>query len=205
MTQTQTAAHASEVHRTAVRTISRAIEDACAFFEDRTRDHLADHSLADVVPKTSYDLGDYVTVYDDLLASTGKHTVHRIGKELAYTATWDSDTDGVADALETLDDVYAQFHRGDAGGYAFELTGEESGRLVCKTPYPAAAERGFLRGVGQQFSNTGFLKADLVDQHREDGLRVTTFEVRWWASTDLGTGDLPTVDAENARSYAGAD
>jgi hypothetical protein len=71
--------------------------------------------------------------------------------------------------------------------------------------YPAAAERGFLRGVGQQFTDTGFLKADLVDQHCENGLRVTTFEVRWWASTDLQTVDSPTVDAESAPGYAGAD
>lgn len=193
-----------EIRGTAIQTIRHAIEDACGFFDGRTEDHLAAQGLADASGQTWYDLSDYIAVYDDLLESTGKHTVRRIGKELGHGMTFDSDVETLGDALAALDGSYHRLHRGDAGRYRFESTGVESGRLVCHTPYPAPVERGLLRGLAQRFTDTGFVTADLVTTDRRDGHRVTTFDIEWWSGAEMETTDA-SAEANATQGIAGAD
>jgi hypothetical protein len=174
-----------EVRGTAIRSITDAIDEACGFFDGRTRDHLAAHDLADASGQAWYDVGECVAVYDDLLETTGRHTVRRIGKELANRFAFDRDVDSFEEALTALDDAYRHLHRGDVGGYRFESTGAESGRLVCRTPYPEALEQGLLRGLAQRFTDTGYVTTDLVTTDQRDGLRVTTLDVEWWGGTAI--------------------
>jgi hypothetical protein len=194
-----------EVRGTAVQTVARAIETACGFFDGRTRDHLATYGLSDASTQAWYDVADYVAVCDDLLDSTGQHTVRRIGKELASEMVWDRTPDSFAAALRALDSAYNRLHRGTVGGYQFEQDGEEAGQLVCTTPYPATLEEGLLRGLAQRFTDTGFVTMELVDSERQDGRRVTTFDVEWWDGTDIGASETPTVAARSAADVASAD
>ncbi|WP_340100883.1 hypothetical protein [Salinibaculum salinum] len=187
-----------------MQTVARAIETACGFFDGRTRDHLAAYGLGDPSPQAWYDVADYVAVYDDLLDSTGQHTVRRIGKELASEMVWDRDPESFAATLSVLDSAYNRLHRGSVGGYKFEQTGEEAGQLVCATPYPATLEEGLLRGLAQRFTDTGFVTMDLVGCEREDGLRVVTFDVEWWDGTDIGTPETSEADARSATNAASA-
>jgi hypothetical protein len=178
-----------EVRGTAVRTILQAIDEACGFFDGRTQEHLAARGLADASAQSWYDVRDYAAVYDDLLDSTGKHTVRRIGKELAHRMTFDRDPETLGEALAALDDSYRHLHRGDVGGYRFESTGTESGRLVCHTPYPAPLERGLVRGLAQRFTDTGFISTELVNTDRQDAFHTTTFDLEWWEGTGIQTGE----------------
>ena len=193
-----------EVRGAAVRTIQQAIDDACGFFAGRTREHLAAHGLADASAQSWYDVRDYVAVYDDLLDSTGKHTVNRIGKELAHRMPFDRDPQTLGEALAALDDSYRHLHRGNVGGYRFESAGAESGRLVCHTPYPAPLERGLVRGLAQRFTDTGFISTELVNTDRQDDFHSTTFDLEWWEGTEIQTGQKG-VEAGTPSGLAGAD
>lgn len=195
-----------EVRGTAIRTVRDAIDDACGFFDGRTQEHLAARGLADASVQSWYDLRDYIAVYDDLIESTGEHTVRRIGKQLGHQLPFDRGVDTLGEALAALDDSYRRLHRGDAGGYRFESTGAESGRLVCRTPYPAAVEQGLLRALAQRFTDTGFVTTDTLSTDRQGEFRVTTLGIEWWNGTGTGT-DAPgaTVGAGNTSGLAGAD
>ena len=197
-------AHAGEAHCSVVETVTRAIDRACGFFESRTESMLKAHGIGTTAQTEWVDVKDFVAVNEEILDTTGAHTVRRIGKELADTYDWSTQPTTVGDALATLDDTYHRLHRGAVGGYNFERTGAESGRLVCKTPYPVELEEGLLRGIGQRFSETGFTKTDVVDTHREDGLLVTTIEVDWWHSEALTPRASTDAHVEPAE-YAGAD
>lgn len=202
-----TAAHGmqtGEVHSRVVATVPRAIERACGFFEERTARLLAAHGLDETASAVWYEAADFAALCDDVLASTGGNTVRRIGKELADTYDWAVTPGSVVDALASLDGAYRDAHRGDAGGYDFQRTGAESGRLICRTPYPVELDEGLLRGIGQRFSDTGFTKSEVVDTHREDGLLVTTLDVHWWESTDISGGAETDANAE-FRGHVGAD
>ena len=197
-------ARSGEAHRSVVETVTRAIDRACGFFESRTESILEAQGIDTTAQTEWVDVEDFVAVTAEILDTTGAHTVRRIGKELADTYDWSTQSATVGDALATLDDTYHRLHRGAVGGYDFEQTGAESGRLVCRTPYPVALEEGLLRGIGQRFSETGFTKTEVVDTHREDDLLVTTIEVHWWHSAALtprASTDAPVETAD----YAGAD
>jgi hypothetical protein len=199
-----TAETSADVHADAVATIERAIADACGFFADRTDRILAANDLRG--DSQWFALADYISAFDDLLDSTGDHTVRRIGKELAHTLSWPRGTDSVPAALDALDEAHSGILRGDAGDYEFTRTGAESGRLVCRTPYPTAVEQGLLRGLGQRFTDTGFLKSELVDSRREKGRLVSTYEIRWWESAGLDAADSPTKSSAQTNPHiAGAD
>jgi hypothetical protein len=192
-TDTKTADADAAVDARAIEAVPDAIDSACGHFGGRTQALLATHNLDG--DQRWYDLADYVALYEELLGSTGEHTVRRVGKELAHALTWESNVDSAPAALAALDDVYDRLHRGAAGGYEFERTGPESGRLVCDTPYPEAFHRGLLRGLGQRFTDTGFLKAEVTDAGRDR----TTFELHWWSTVGsdasaggpTATGDAP--------------
>lgn len=186
----------------AVTTVVRAIERGCGFFGDRARGVLADNGIDEPVAGETYPLAAVLSAYEDLLETTGEHTVHRIGKELAHVLSWDPETESVADALDALDDVYGHIHSGNAGTYEFERTGEETGRLVSKTPYPAALEAGLLRGIAQRFSETGYVDVETVQSRREDGMHVTTLCVEWWQSTTI---DAPVGSVAGMRRPAAGD
>ena len=194
-----------QIRGTAVRTIPTAIEAACGFFETRTDAHLGEYGLTDSSPQAWYDVTDYVAVVEDLLDSTGQHTVRRIGKALAHAMVWDREVEGLGDALATLEDAYYRLHRGTVGGYRFERTGAESGRLGCETPYPVALEQGVLRGLAQRFTETGFITTDRLTPERRGDLSVVTFDVEWWNGTDIGGTDTPRVESSSATGVAGAD
>lgn len=186
----------------AVVAVLRAIERGCGCFEGRTRAILAENGIENPASDGEYDLELLLGVYDDLLASTGKHTVTRIGKELPHVIQWPAGTDTVGDALASLSEVHRDLHSGNAGTYHFERTGPEQGRLVSETPYPAALEAGMLRGIAQRFSETGYVAVEQGNTRRENGDRTTTFEIQWWQSTDMGT---PTAASKTNTATAAGD
>lgn len=188
-----------------VQAIITGVDRACGHFEGRTREILADNGIENPEERNWHDVDDAVGAYTDLLDSTGEHTVRRIGKEIPQVVSFPDRPDSVAEALAALDELHDSLHRGDAGGYEFERTGDETGRLVCKTPYPAALERGILRGIAQRFSETGYISTDVVGTRRENGLLVTTVDVEWWESTDISAGTEIDADATTTAAFAASD
>jgi hypothetical protein len=180
-----------------VQAIPRAIDRGVGFFEGRVEALLARHGLTDAAATDRYDLAEVAGAYHDLLASTGAHTVRRVGKELAAMLPWERRIDGAADALAALGDAYAAVHRGDAGAVTFERTGAETGRVVARTPYPAALVQGLLRGVAGEFTDTGYIGATTVETEQSGRFTTVTVDVTWWDTVAVSE---PAATARRARS-----
>ncbi|MFC6975528.1 hypothetical protein ACFQL1_14120 [Halomicroarcula sp. GCM10025709] len=181
---------ATTVSATAVECVRAAITETCGGFEQRTRLLLERNGLPEPERGEWYPLANVRALYEDLHSTTGRNIVEQIGVTFPRVTDWPGGVDGVGAALAGLDGVHRDLHRGEAGGYSFTRTGERTGRLVCDTPYPAAFERGVVRGIGKRFGvDTGFVAID--DHTRSDGATVCTVE--WWgergtsATARLGT------------------
>ncbi len=173
---------AAEVSGRALQSVLDGVTRTCGGFEARTLSLFEHNGLPEPKADEWYPLGRYCGVYEDLLSTTGHNIVERIGVQTARTAAWPRAVDGVGDALDALDAVHRDRHRGgDVGGYEFTPTGERTGRLTCSTPYPVALERGLVRGIGQRFgAETGFVA---IEEHTRRGDSVT-FDVQWWGARE---------------------
>ena len=176
-----------------------AYENGLGFFQSRARELLAANGIDAPSPTRTYDLDAVLGVFADLRATQREKIIRRVGKTLPHELDWADGVSSTAEAFATLDAVYADLHGGDAGGYEFERTGTEQGRLVCATPYPAEFEEGLFRGIAQRFSETGYIDVELVE--RRDG--ATTYDLTWWESAELDSG--PTIDADAGSTPVAGD
>lgn len=87
-------------------------------------------------------------------------------------------------ALGTFDMAYQIKHRnGDAGGFAFEKTGNRSGKIVCRNPYPSDFDYGVIYRIVQKFKDnattSSSVKPDSNAPSRKNGDDSCTFLIEW--------------------------
>ncbi|MFC7196868.1 hypothetical protein ACFQL4_23160 [Halosimplex aquaticum] len=96
-----------------------------------------DRDLATARPGEWYPLSSYVHAVEAVHGLVGDHAVHALGQRIARAVAFPEGVESVPDALDALDDVCRDRHRGgDVGGYAFRQIGDEDGRIECHTPTP---------------------------------------------------------------------
>lgn len=188
------------VSGTVVECVRRGITETCGGFERRTRTILERNGLPEPEADEWYPLADVRALYEDIHSTTGRNIVEQLGVTFPGVAQWPVGVAGVGAALAELDGVHQRLHRGEAGGYSFTRTGERTGRLVCDTPYPAAFERGVVRGIGKRFGvDTGFVA---IDEHgRSDG--ATVFTVEWWG--ERGTSATARLGTSSGAEFVTGD
>lgn len=163
-----------------VRAVIDGVVEACGHFEDRTRRLLAEQGIEDPGPGTEHDLSGVVEAIWAIHRTTGRNTVNRIGRAVSGELAWIGNVDDIWAAFERLDSAYRRIHAGaDIGRFQFE-SDPEGGRLRVDTPYPAAFERGLIRGIGRRFgSDTGYIA---IENERSTGGSDATnvYELVWW-------------------------
>ena len=153
-------------------------------FRKRLRHLLAQRGLDDPKPTRWYSQNDLVDVFEALAASVGPFTIYDMGVQVAHDAEFPPEVDSVERALTHVDAFHRTGHRGaTAGSYIFEKTGEGSGSMVCKTPYPCDFDRGLIEAVAERFRPEGAwnvtVKHDESAECRRRGADSCTYAVQW--------------------------
>ena len=153
-------------------------------FRKRLRHVLAEHGLDKPKPNHWYSQDELLGVFDAIAAGAGPFTIFNMGTRVAEDTELPAGIDSVEKALAQMDAFYRGGHRGEkVDGYAFEKTGENSGAIVCKTPYPCDFDRGLIETVAQRSRPRG--SRNVTVEHddsaacRKRGGDRCTYLVRW--------------------------
>jgi len=107
-----------------------------------------------------------------------------IGMKIPDQAVWPPDLTDIHAALTSIGVAYSMNHRGgEIGEYLYEKTGECSGVMVCRNPYPSDFDYGLIYRVIQKFrgatSNTLLVKLDDSKPTRKNGADSCTYQLSW--------------------------
>lgn len=166
----------AEVNGRSVRSVVEGVGQFSSAYKERTLNILDNHGLPEPEEGEWYSMQAYLDAFEELSDTVGPKTVTKIGSEIPSVVDWPPEVGTVEEALTSLDDVYRMNHRGeDLGYYEFEPTGDASGVMECRNPYPPELDEGLLKGVAEKFSDDGaFVR---VEQTSEGVERA--FDISW--------------------------
>jgi len=115
---------------------------------------LASHGIQNPRPGEWYRQQSWLDAFKEIAETGGGDTLFKIGQKIPYNAKFPPSVNTVEKALLSLDAVYHINHRGGGiGSYRFVRTGERSGIMICKNPYPCDFDRGLIEAVIDRFSS----------------------------------------------------
>jgi hypothetical protein len=159
-----------EVHGRTIRTVTdEALEPFAAVHRERALSTLAERGIDDPADDRWYPQAAWLAVFEQLSETLESHALDRLGERIPAVADWPglADHDSVAAGLRSIDEAYRRNHRGgDIGSYRFESTGERSGTVTARTPYPCVFDRGLVRAVARETAPVG---AFVLVEERADG------------------------------------
>lgn len=119
---------------------------------------LQKHNLYPIDTEGWYKQQDWLNAFSELSEGNFMNLV-AMGMKVPDFAIWPPDINTVHEALASIDVAYHMNHRkGEIGHYHYEKTGESSGRMICRNPYPSDFDYGIIyRTVGK------FVASDNVD------------------------------------------
>ncbi|MFB6195860.1 MAG: hypothetical protein ABEI80_06790 [Haloplanus sp.] len=143
-----------EVHG---RTILAVVDDALARFSETYRrtayDALAANGIDDPSADEWYPQQAWLDTFETIAADLEPHILDRLGEQIPDVAEWPTGVSTVEDGLRSIDDAYRRNHRGgDIGFYRFDATGERTGDVHCKNPYPCEFDRGLVRATARRYA-----------------------------------------------------
>ena len=107
-----------------------------------------------------------------------------VGMSVPDNAEFPPDIQTVEDALASLNVAYQMNHRGgDIGEYRYESTGERSGKMICRNPYPSDFDYGLIYRLIQKFRTASdghiLVKLDTDAPSRKNGHESCTYLLEW--------------------------
>lgn len=164
----------------------RAMVDGVARFSEEYRETVQEAmenvSIVDPKPDEWYPQQDWLRAFSVLAEELEPHLLDRIGEQIPDTADWPTDISGVEAGLHSINDAYQRNHRGgDIGYYRFTRTGEETGEVTCKNPYPCPFDRGIVRAVTKRYApvESFVFVEETGDECRRNGGAACTYTVNW--------------------------
>jgi len=162
------------------------IEDALSRFSEehrqRVRETLGEYGITDPETAKWYPQQAELNAFETIAEELEPHILDRLGEQVPVAADWPGDIDSVEEALRSINEAYELNHRGgEIGYYEFEKTGERTGTVECKNPYPCRFDRGLIRGIAQEHSPVEsfvFLE-EQGTRCRRRGDDVCTYTVHW--------------------------
>lgn len=160
----------------------RAYVHALGLLQRRGVQILAEQGIDSVDPEAWYPWQAYLNAQRAIYEDVGPNTIGRIGRKLVEEATFSPEIDGVHAALASLDGDYRLRHRGtDVGGFSYEATGERSGRIAIRNPYPCGLDRQVVEALCRRFrpadSPAAYVKHR--DGCRDQGAEECVLELSW--------------------------
>ncbi len=144
---------------------------------------LADQGINDPQPGHWYPQQAWLNAFQTIAEKVGPATLLAIGKTIPLNARWPGHLDTMEKALASIDAAYHMNHRGgDIGSYRFEKTGPNSGKMICRNPYPSEFDRGVISAVARKFARSGVVLSVTLDETaptRKNGADSCTFLIEW--------------------------
>jgi hypothetical protein len=141
------------------------------------------HGITDPTTETWHSQQAWLDSFKEIAEKVGPATLRRIGTKIPETALWPPTVRTVEDALASIDVAYHMNHRGgEIGHYAFQKTGDKSGKMVCGNPYPCEFDFGIVENTARMFAPPGvpaFVKHDDSQPCRKKGADSCTYRITW--------------------------
>lgn len=153
-------------------------------FRDRALAILGENHIVNPQPGKWYAQSDWLSAFKTISERMGGITLLAIGRQIPENAQWPPAVDSLEKALPSIDVAYHMNHRGgEIGTYQFEKTGEKTGRMVCRNPYPCEFDRGIIDGVARKFKPQGVaivnVRHDDTMPCRKSGADQCTYLISW--------------------------
>jgi hypothetical protein len=161
------------------RTILGTLEQMMSVFRRRIEESLTEFGITDVEAEAWYSADDFARVLAMVERDAGRSTVTKLGAVAPETMEWVGNPTTVAEGLTNLSRSHQSTHRGAVGHYDFEQTGEDTGRIVCDTPYPCEFDKGVLKGTMKRFGGQYPKITEDTHECRDDGGSTCTYTVSW--------------------------
>lgn len=144
---------------------------------------LKKHNLHPLVYENWYKQQDWLNAFSEINEESFMNLV-AIGMKIPDSAAWPPDIKSVHDALASIDVAYNMNHRnGDIGGYHYEKTGENEGKMMCDNPYPSDFDYGIIYRTVQKFtdlnSSNFIVRVDREQPTRKTGQSSCTYLISW--------------------------
>ena len=125
-------------------------------FAKTASDILARHGIQNPEPAGWYSQQAWLDAFREIAGSIGARTLKQIGQSIPATAKFPPAINNVESALASIDQAYHMNHRGgEIGHYAFKKTGEGSGVIDCRNPYPCEFDAGLIEAMMRRFVRAG--------------------------------------------------
>ena len=122
----------------------------------RHRQMLDRHGLDAPNPDQWYPQDDVLAVFEAIAADAELLTYCEMGTQVAHDADFPPEVESIEQALSHADALHRDNHRGrQVGSYTFQKTGENTGTILCNTPYPCDFDRGLVEGIARRFRPDG--------------------------------------------------
>jgi hypothetical protein len=134
-----------------VEVLGRVVLSTFAAPDEQTEPVLGEYGLREADPESWYPLQALLDVLQEL-AERGHFNMISIGMTIPDVAKFPTKIDTVEDALVMLGEAYQMNHRGGAiGEYVFKKTGEQTGEMLCRNPYPSDFDYGLIYRLIQKY------------------------------------------------------
>ncbi len=145
---------------------------------------LETHGILDPRPGEWYRQQAWLDAFKEIAETVSSEALYKIGQRIPYNAQFPPAVNTVEKALLSLNAAYHVNHRGGGiGSYRFIKTGERSGTMICKNPYPCDFDRGLIEAVIDRFSSGEAVAAavshDDTAPCRKRGADSCTYLVEW--------------------------
>lgn len=161
--------------------VIRSVVDAFpAALQSQGEQVLADHNIEEYDADQWFPQSAYLDAYSEIAENMGERTINQIGNTIPDNADWPPEVDTVVAAIEGLDHVYNQNHRGgEFGEYAAEQIDDSTVRVECENPYPCALDVGIIEGIADKFGARRAHVDEVGSDCRETGADACVYEVSW--------------------------
>lgn len=144
---------------------------------------LAAHNLANVDPDAWYLMQDFLDALQEL-SQQGYFNMVSVGMKVPDVAVFPPEINTVEKALTVLGQAYQMNCRGgEIGEYTFTKTGERSGEMYCRNPYPSDFDYGLIYRVIQKYrpadGGTFSVTRDDSVPNRKSGGDACTYLISW--------------------------
>lgn len=161
-----------------------SVVDGMGTFQAKALQILADNGIINPAPGQWFPQQAWLDAFSAISEKIGSATLFMIGKKIPENAQFPPAIDDLEKALSAIDIAYHMNHRGgEIGSYRYQMTGERSGRMVCRNPYPCEFDRGIISAMATRFKPADVVQVrvnhDDKSPCRRNGAEECSYTIEW--------------------------